>query len=184
MYKIKNIVISTSIIFSLTLIQSCELFTSSVCKDDELTIQRNDNFSNKLRLNGYYYGEDIGSKDTNWVTIFVINQNGTLQDMNSFKKDGAEKGNIIFDSIFLSRPATKPFWGVYNLEGDDFKAQIWNPSTTCFPISIYEGKILNDSTFTINVIKELNGKISRQGEAVYKFKSYSPKPDSVVSFIK
>jgi hypothetical protein len=184
MTKVKNITIKLVTIFTFFFHQSCELFISKVCKDEEFAADRNDNNSNKLRLNGYYYGKNIRSTDTSSVTILLLNQNGILQDMNSFKKEDAEKGSIVFDSISLSRPPTKPFWGIYNIEDNNIKVQIWEPSTTCFPVLIHEGKILNDSTFRINVIKNLNGKILKEGEVTYKFKSYFPKPDSVVSFIK
>ena len=163
--------------------QSCELFISQVCKDEELTIKREDNNSGKIRLDGYYYDTYFYSKDSNFVSLLLLFRNGISQDRDLNKRKNVEIGNIELDNSEL-RKNFKNTWGVYKIEGDNIEIQAWTPSTTCSDVSIAKGKILSDTTIKINDVKLSNGKQISTGEAIFKFRPYSPKPDSVVSFIK
>ena len=166
------------------LLESCELIIP--CRDTDFTIVREENNSIKLNLAGYYYGDLFGG-DTNSVNVFLFYQNGVTFDANSKKTNEAISGNI---SLNLDELAFdyKSFWGIYKITNDSIEIQHWIPQLNgCCNVAVYKGKIINDTTFNITHWYAFR----RHGiymnidtlNVIFKFHKYSPKPDSVVSFI-
>jgi hypothetical protein len=165
------------------LTQSCEKMT---CKDDALTIARVDNNSGKLRLDGYYYG-DISGVNAEYPNIYLFYQNGIFSNANSYSLSDAEAGNVTLNFPEL-KYQHKGDWGVYKIDGNNIEIEYW-VSRSCGGVGLlYEsGKILNDTTFKITYWRhsvEGRTKQEKNIEAIFKFKGYTPKPDSTNNFIK
>jgi hypothetical protein len=171
------------LIYAILFIQSCKKLT---CKDDNLTIVRTDNNSDKLRLNGYYYG-DISGINAEYPNIYLLYQNGIFANANSFGLSDAETGNVLLNSPLLMCKH-KGDWGVYKIDGDNIEIEDW-VSRSCGGVGIFyeKGIILNDTTFKITYWRRsVGGDIEKEEDvdAVFRFQHYSPKPDSIISFIK
>jgi hypothetical protein len=65
---------------------------------------------------------------------------------------------------------------------DTIRFERWYPGDIPYRTTISEGKIINDSTFIIT--RSYKGKHERERNEVYKFRAFSPKPDSTNRFIK
>ena len=163
---------------------SCD--KSTLCDDDELTINRIINNSNMLNLSGYYYG-DISGINSDHPNIYLINQNGIFINANSFSLSDAETGNVTFTYPDLAYQY-KGDWGVYKLENNTIEIEYW-VSRSCGGVGLlYEkGIILNDSTFKITYWRRSYGDKTEREEyinAIFRFQKYSPKPDSTIRFIE
>ena len=157
-----------------TLLLSCKrLF----CKDEKLSLIKQSNTSGLLRLDGYYLNESdpLQRSDKN---VFLLFGNGVFKDAHS----GSE--------IEINNPKSldyKRFWGLYTFNSSKIVIEKWE-GRSCGGVSVivYEGEILNDTTFTITHWKRLRkGKTKKEADvnAVFHFVHYAPKPDSVVTFL-
>jgi len=156
------------------------------CNDTEFSFPRTENNSNKLKLGGYYYG-NIVETNSKQIHIKMFFQNGILSNSTNLLVN-AETGNVSFETNELAYKS-KSLWGVFRIFEDSIEIQQWIPMNNgCVDVVGYKGIILNDTTFAIT--KWYN--VSRKGTytnindtiySIWKFHEYSPKPDSVVSFI-
>ena len=135
---------------------------------------------NQLRTNGYYYlitpSDNVIYKPlvlyTNGVLLFTILGSGgnTLEEM-----DNIIRKLYIQDTQYSK---DKYNWGVFFINGNNtIKIHILSHF---YPHreSVYEGVILNDTTF--HITKSSNG----NRNDMYHFRQFSPKPDSTNVFIK
>lgn len=160
--------------------QNCSNFDG--CHDEELGFPRVDNLSNKLKTGGYYYG-DLSGVNPDSPNIYVLNQNGVFLNMNSFEQSDALSGNVNLGVSDLQKKH-KGFWGIYKIEGVQIEIQSWTPNANgCVSVLTEKGIILNDSTFKITTWEGSKDKKIHAVDALFKFVSFSPKPDSIVSFI-
>lgn len=158
----------------------------SLFKDDELTITRHDYNTSQLKIDGYYYQE----KDGEFYSLYCFYRNGIIQYLGGGYTiaELKELEERIKSGIFDNYEKTKGYWGVFHIDQNQIQFERWYPSSpgkwTAF---IREGKILNDTTFMITVSYRMR-KNKRTEESVksetYRFKKFSPKPDSTNSFIK
>jgi hypothetical protein len=162
------------------------LFSScnKLCRDDDFSFSRTENNSNKLKLGGYYYGKITNSNS--YLTYYdMLFQNGVvLCGSDSLKK--------VLDNKIEINPneynyKSKFFWGVYRIIDDSIEIQRWIPLFGgCFNVEAFKGVILNDTTFVLTKWYNVDKEGSYNYKTIYsiwKFKKYSPKPDSVVTFI-
>lgn len=168
---------------AIVLTQSCEKIT---CKDDALTIERTNNNSVKLRIDGYYYG-DISGINAEYPNIYLLYQNGIFSNANSYSLSDAETGNVTFNFPEL-KYQHKGDWGVYKIDDNDIEIEYW-ASRSCGGVGLlYErGTILNDTTFKILYWRHsVRGETEREEnvEAIFKFHEYTLKPDSTIKFIQ
>lgn len=175
----------TKILFltaAILLTQNCK---GILCRDNVLTIARIENNSNKLRMDGYYYG-DLVPTNSERPDIYLIYRNGIFSNAYSFNLSDAETGNVslVYSDLQYEHKAA---WGVYIINGSNIEIEYWSPRPCGAVGLLYEkGVILNDTTFKINYWKSsYNGNIENEGspEAIFKFQEYSPKPDSIIKFI-
>lgn len=171
------------LIQAVLLTQSCEKLT---CKDDALTITRTNNNSDKLRLDGYYYG-DLSGINADHPNVYLFYQNGIFSNANSYNLSDAETGNITLNFPDL-KYKHKGDWGVYNIEGNNIEIEYWI-SKHCDGVGLFyeNGIILNDTTFKITYWRHsVGGKTEQEKniDAIFRFQEYSPKPDSTIKFIQ
>jgi hypothetical protein len=177
--KIVKIMVGVLIVISF---QSCELFISQVCKDEEFNFQRTENKTNKLMLSGYYY-ENIKIENANGsiVKTIFINENGTLSEGESLLFEDAKNGKYpVTNSSFSDN--CKSCWGIYKIINNNIEIQRWTPSLSCVKVATINGIILNDTTF-VNIRFKQEDKELILNDTL-RFKQFKPKPDSIVSFIK
>lgn len=162
-------------ILVILLFQSCELFFR--CPDEALTIERVDNNTYKLKLNGYYYGAIRGDN----AQVYLLYQNGIFYkgDYRPFKD--VEKGDVDFfprDTSVLYEHRTN--WGVYLIENNDIEIEYW-VTRLCggAVVAREQGTIINDTTF---VITYRSGS-KENPDAVFMFHEFNQKPDSTIKFI-
>ena len=149
----------------------------------------------ELKTNGYYYS-NLRSNGRN-ISVAIFYRNGfcihSIMDVTysnfevKSKQDTLEyiKRTLFEDKSVIQRFLNEPTSiGVFRIEGKDIEFETWENGYNVLIFSNY-GKILNDSTFLIN--KYVQNQRCRKEQAVnltYKFVEYSPKPDSISSFIK
>lgn len=161
--------------------QGCDII--AFCKDAELGSARQNNTSNRLRLAGYYYG-DVTELNPTSSEVYLFYQNGVFYNYNSVDIKNAMSGQVQLDNFDL-RTKHKSFWGIYKIENDFIEIRYWLPSINgCVKLFVGKGEILNDTTF-----KLISTKVGRGGDPLmvddtFRFYPYSPKPDSIVNFIK
>jgi len=142
-----------------------------------LKIQREDNVSNKLKLNGYYISCGYG-KDSSLYEVIILYSNGVQIGY-------SERGKInciIENNNYLSsndvKLTTYPYnLGVYKINDDNtILSECWISTDYYYKTVQNYGKIVNDTTFYLQ-----DNKI---GKDTFKFVEFSPKPDSTNKFIK
>ena len=155
-----------------------------------LSLNRIPYSGNQLRIDGYYYQELDSNDPTLNGHSFFFYDNGILFNgggYNILRKNECEAN--FRDSTYLSAMRNHILgWGIFQIDVDSIQFEKWYPSSGG-PLLTYvrAGKIPNDSTFNItHVFSLVNGVKSevRVVNEVYHFMPFSPKPDSVNSFIK
>ncbi|MBN2175462.1 MAG: hypothetical protein JW731_15135 [Bacteroidales bacterium] len=147
-------------------------------RDDELTFLREDNKSNELRLDGYYY---IGEKTI--ATYFLYRNGIILYTWSTDDLNFTEIENRFIQKEFLDKlKNVKYLWGLYRIEGNRISFERLYPHS---PKKAYirSGYIPNDTTFIITKSMRSDGTEVREKNEVYHFKKFGPKPDSICKFI-
>jgi len=184
--KMKNKLTLFSFLF---ICSSCTLILG---EDDELTLQRKLFDSNNLRIDGYYYYEYLASSQAeNFYrhNIYMLFENGLILNMGAPRKDEIQDfENKLTNMDFISlKKSYKHNWGVFLIDGEKIKFERWYPSDGPLEAFIREGQILNDTTFHIKKSYRM-ATGSKESESskdeLYRFKKFSPKPDSTNAFIK
>jgi hypothetical protein len=85
-------------------------------------------------------------------------------------KELVEKGNI-------DKGDDKQEKGVYNINGDSIKIQVYHSGSEVLQLFEYSGIILNDSTIQISRIKHYPNNDEHVNE-LYRFEPFNTKPDS------
>jgi len=150
-----------------------------LCKDQELGFDRVENNLDALRISGYYYGDLIGS-NPEFPGIYIFYRNGIFYYDVQRPLEDAQTGEIILHG---GSSSAKTSWGVYRITGNDLEIQSWLPSKSCHEVQVETGVIKNDSTFVITQFYSTDGEEVKTVDAEFRFVPYSPKPDSMVSFI-
>lgn len=160
------------------LFTSCELLLG---KDDELSIKREDYNGHALRLDGYYYtGDSLKS-------ILFLYKNGVILSAGSVQNKEWDKYERRFlDDDFRKKVSNMKFgWGLFKINDDKLIYERWYPSQKPYHTAIKECEILNDTTFIVLKSISADGEtiFRRNNNAVYHFKKFKHKLDSVTKFI-
>lgn len=161
------------------LFASCEKL--GLCKDDELTLDRQDNNTSELKIDGYYHYPI--ETDTSKSYVFVFYKNGLIYNAFGAKNKKEIEENTLDLIIYNNGRESKPGWGVYKIAGSDIEIQYWPYSMGCSPIITERGEILNDSTIILSSIESSYDCVLNEQNKTLYFKKYSPKPDSTNNFI-
>ena len=170
-------------IMSILLTQCFKVF------DDELSLPLTTYTGNQIRIDGYYY--TIGSvydvdKDAILEGVIIDSyffyENGIVLNMYGVENSLEEMDETIEKFRSAKRVYdTKYGWGVFVIEGNILKFELWMPGTPRRAF-VNECVILNDTTFHIIKSYRSNKTEEREENELYYFRSYSPKPDSTNRF--
>lgn len=152
----------------------------------------------ELRIDGYYYS-DIEVLGKNYpsvcMEIAVFYQNGfcihTGIDLSRRGLSAEDKNlleyiekNILCESFIARLKSTPSDIGVFQFNGQSIEFEVWNQNSPAIIPYHFYGKILNDSTFIIEKYVNCCHTHVFPDNFTYRFKQYSPKPDSTNRFIK
>ena len=171
---------TTLLLLSLFLLGSCEkLFTW-----DKFVLPKTQYNGTQLRVDGYYYM----SEDGIYRRTYCFYRNGCLLEMGSSSKTSLKETDAHIKREYLDRndhSSQKEYWGLFVIEDNTirFEHYIMNQGLRK-EAYIWEGTILNDSTFHITSSHRSNGSDRTERNEMYHFRQFSPKPDSTNNFIK
>jgi hypothetical protein len=163
------------------------IFTNASCEKElhELSMAKIPYTGNELRIDGYYYSNQVYN---NYNAVAVFYRDGAC--IHVFTSiEGADTLNYIENNILLNESLISNFMntptniGVFQINTESIEFETWEAGRDIITFSNY-GEILNDTTFLIT--KQINndsGK-SENENLTYRFKQFSPKPDSTNNFIK
>jgi hypothetical protein len=166
--------------FLATVVISFGLFCCEV-QHDSLTLAREHFHGNQLKLNGYYYDEGMG--DSAFWDLFVLYQNGIILNCGTSPPLALERR--LNDTQFINKlKNNRTCWGVYQVSGDSIRFEKWyHGGGAPKQVFVRKGVILNDTTFLITESSRPNGRNRSRKHEVYRFRKFSPKPDSTNQFI-
>jgi hypothetical protein len=171
------------IVFSLALLFcSCSLL---VGEDQPLTENLSTNNSRMLRLDGYYIDSPSSAQDRN-ARPLILYQNGIVLKPFAHDRDSLDAFHDYLRSVQLTRSMAKTryVWGHYWIQNDTLLIESWSLGGGFYSdVFIEKATILNDSTFRIETIESPDGSLKVRSGELYRFKKFSPKPDSICPFI-
>jgi hypothetical protein len=172
--NMKTIIYITCLLGILTFSLGCK----KIRKDKKLSIGQTSNNSNLLKLSGYYYYEYPGSNETLKEVYFFYND-GQLISCGVFSgNDFSEIENYLVTDRFKSQlQSNKDMHGLYLIENNQLTMENWVANESGYLVNRKEGVIVNDSSFNITIESKKNVSY------LYKFRAYTPKPDSTNKFI-
>lgn len=132
---------------------------------------------NGLRLDGYYFGNDgdILIFYRNGVMLYGgVSSEANLDSKESAFADGSFHANAVNDEYK---------WGVFKVSSNSFNYERHYPSTNAWLVYVMEGNIENDTTIHITKSYRCDGSEFRGENNFFRFKPFSPKPDSTNSFV-
>ena len=153
-------------------------------EDDELSMSKMPYIGTQLRVDGYYYLERTGVKDTFWDVYFFY-RDGVILYGGTFPIEEAEQHEMDYKGaewISIVKKH-KDFWGVFKIDGQDIQFERWYCGSGFCPAYIRSGTILNDTTFHITRSTRSNGTEVSDEDEIYRFKEFSLKPDSTNAFV-
>jgi len=162
------------------------LFSCASCEKElhKLSMTKTPYAGNELRIDGYYYSNQVFT-DYNGIAVFY--RNGVC--MNVFSRiESQDTLSFIENEILLNEALMSNFRntpnhiGVFQINAKSIEFETWEAGRDIITFSNY-GEILNDTTFLIT--KQVNND-SGKSESLnlkYRFRQFSPKPDSTNNFI-
>ena len=153
------------------------IFSSCTEKFSELVLSRKNYTGNQLAINGYFYSFSQTSTGKTYGTIIVLYENGTFLYVGS--PDATTVDELNKEVVRVNGFGPRQFrqgLGVFQIENSQIKIERWlENSNGPIPRMIFNGQILNDTTFRMALFKDVKD---------WKFCPFSPKPDSTNQFIK
>jgi hypothetical protein len=158
----------------------------TICTDVSLELTRQDNNSNVLKLNGFYYGNPfLTSEGETKYNLHILYANGVVLSPGA-ASDGQLESKIELVAEEISTISkSKPKYGVFQIHGSEILLEKWHYGQCGHYVDYFEGQIVNDTVFTFN--KRTSRTKSHETTEIinhtYTFREYYPKPDSLNSFI-
>ena len=150
----------------------------------ELSMLKTPYAGNELRIDGYYYSNQVFNNH-NGIAIFY--KDGVCFHLFA-QIESHDTLNYIENEILLDKALMRSFWntpnhiGVFQINGKSIMFETWEVARDITTFSNF-GEILNDTTFLItNQVNNDSGK-SYSENLTYRFRQFSPKPDSTNTFI-
>ena len=154
--------------------------------DDVLSIKKVPYTSFELRTDGYYY-QNFGSNTIHDISFFY--NDGVILNIGGGEQTFTEAEEYI-KSQFINNQSyknSKIGWGVFIIKSNKIFFERWYPSQKPYKAYVREGLILNDTTFIITEFYRIHGGQKTGVESrneTYYFKQFSPKPDSINTFVQ
>lgn len=163
------------------------LFVSASCEKElhKLSMAKTPYIGNELRIDGYYYSNQVFT-DYNGIAVFY--RDGVCMNVYS-RIESHDTLSFIENEILLNEALMSNFRntpnhiGVFQINAKSIVFETWEAGRDIITFSNY-GEILNDTTFLIS--KQVNNE-SGATEAMsltYRYRQFSPKPDSTNAFIR
>lgn len=156
-----------------------------LCKDDELSIPRENYSGSQLKVAGYYFGEPYSD---NKVRIYYLYRNGVFFNLNPEPIENAKNGTIRVNIQNSNAKEVKWTWGTFKISGNTIEIERWKANSNGCETTIYEkGEIKNDSTFEIKQREYRdNGKVEKleNPNSIFYFRPLSQKPDSTNKYVQ
>jgi hypothetical protein len=140
-------------------------------------------FGNELRIDGYYYSNQ---EYHGIICVAVFYRDGFCihTRLDPMDKDTLKciETNILLNDAYINKIKNEPTHiGVFQIEYPDIQFETWESQINPF---CHHGKVINDTTFIIT--KQINNRTKQTypKNLTYKFKQFSPKPDSTNVYIK
>ena len=159
------------------------LFGSCSKKLFELAMAKTPYTGSELRIDGYYYSDLTLER---YINIAIFYRDGFCihtriipinQDTLTYIEN-----EILLNTAFISKIKSIPgHIGVFQIMYPDIKFETWEARTATFS---HFGKIVNDTTFIINKQVDNRTNTTYSENLTYRFKKFSPKPDSTNAFVK
>lgn len=151
--------------------------------EPEILMQRFPYEGNELRIDGYYYYQDTLSDNYYRTHVLFLFRNGVMFNPFSYWTNDINEVEQRLTMAHEKGWFAKEWegWGVFIINGNRLEYEKW--SVEGGHTLRYVGRIKNDTTFhLLQCVDPLRG-ISSMNEICH-FKKFSPKPDSIKSFIK
>ncbi|NBB89285.1 MAG: hypothetical protein GVX96_05825 [Bacteroidetes bacterium] len=161
------------------------MFFFLACKvAEDLSLNRLDNnqLREKLRtclkVDGYYF-----VPNQNGYVCFFLFENGVYRSTGLIPQvDSENKLHTKIKNMFPNSFRRHWSWGIYKIEGSKIEINRWLPGVGGpYPAQLLKGEIINERTIVIAGLTE-NGTTNRTD--TFRFRKFSPKPDSTTQFIE
>jgi hypothetical protein len=169
-----KLMFKTYLVILVVSVQSC-------LKDENISLKKIENNSNKIRLDGYFL-----TSDNFGYSPYFLYQNGVIFSWTFISSmDTLNYENQFSDKMLIEKIKWwKYSWGVYQIINNEILIERWYPGERPYDVFLTKGKILNDTTFILTEFSEPDGSKKETINETYRFKKFSPKPDSTNMFIK
>lgn len=162
------------------------LFGSCDTSLQYLTMFKTPYTGDDLRIDGYYYSSPINE---NYIRVAVFYRDGFCfhTSINPKNQDTLNciENEILLNDAFISKLKNAPAHiGVFRIGNSLIEFEAWEYRSWTYT---YFGKIINDTTFIINkrvYRSSSKSNITYDENTTYRFRQFSPKPDSTNVFIK
>ena len=165
-------------------LSSCEI------ELEEMYLTRIEYLSDILRIDGYYYDKEADTKRIKLRYLFYKNGVSYYDSDSSYYDSFTELEEYIKSSNKSNIFQKYAFgWGIFNVMDSTILIEEYFQSALNKKLTaIFSGKILNDTTFTLNERYKLDQNGDKydlyEFDATYHFRQYSSKPDSTNNYIK
>lgn len=151
---------------------------SGLFEDDTFSLHKTPYAGDEMRIDGYYW---CYMESGDWYKIIIPYANGVV--INNFGCDSLiELENEILGNTF--KAVNKYNWGIYVVDDSIIKIENIQGVGGLHDFAYtYYGTILNDSTLHFYKRKESYSSVAEVTNDTFHFKAFSPKPDSINSFI-
>lgn len=163
------------------------LFSCASCDKElhELSMSKTPYTGDELRIDGYYYSSLTSAND---IGIAVFYSDGVCihMYMRIERQDTLDfiENEFLLNNALISRLLNTPTHiGVFQIYTESIEFETWEAGRDITTFSHF-GEILNDTTFLLK--KRINNAQNKTffENLTYRFKQFSPKPDSANNFIK
>lgn len=170
--------ISTLTVILLSLFINCSWMNN---ESDKLTLERIPYNGNELKLFGYYHMLD----NDGLMTVYFLYQNGMILHADDFSPSKLSEKEEVYRNGQYYQWVKDDYtsWGVFHIDNNTIKFERWYPGDVSWKTFIRTGEIVNDTTFHITESQRSDGTEVREKDETYHFRAFSPKPDSVCTFI-
>jgi hypothetical protein len=172
-----NLIILLLLFFCAIIISCCDEMLGD---DEKMTLNKVDYTGNYLKLNGYYFRNDISRCE-----IFIFYRNGVILHGGypyiaalAVREEEFRNGEF---SSFAKK--YKISWGAFKIDSNKIEFEMWY-GVQPFQVFNSSGLILNDTIFIITRLKHIYGSEDYAKSDTFHFKQFSPKPDSMNRWVK
>jgi hypothetical protein len=146
-------------------------------------MQKTPYIGDELRVDGYYYSNPYYEND---ICVAVFYRDGfcihTRITPNGRDTLSYIENEILLNDKYISKLKNDPAHiGVFRIINSDIEFEIWEYRSWIFS---HFGEIVNDTTFISNKRKSHSTNKTYTENLTYRFKQFSPKPDSTNVYIK